>query len=185
MLPLAIAAFVVFGGGSALAGSTPWFDRDNPGGVGDFETTQDLLTIKCRTKVSATNPTSVAVTTGSPVGYNCGVPKGAWCTNAQTVPANKCVDMEVQYSWIAGAGWTAGSTPWLDRDNPGGVGDFELTTDLLKIACRYKPGGTVTGAVTTGSPAGYNCSLPIGGWCTNAQTSPKNTCKDIEVQFTW
>src|SRR5688500_10932692 len=120
MLPLAIAAFVVFGGGSALAGSTPWFDRDDTSGVGDFESTQDLLTIKCRMKAGG-----AAITTGSPAGYNCGSPKGAWCTNAQTSPANTCKDMEVQYSWVAGAGWAAGSTPWLDRDNPGGVGDFE------------------------------------------------------------
>jgi len=181
-LPLAIAAFIAIGcTGTALAGgSTPWFDRDNPSGVGDFELTQDLLTIKCRTKVTTTNPTSTPITTGSPVGYNCGVPKGAWCTNAQTVPPGKCADMEVQYSWIAGTTWTAGSTPWLDRDNPSGVGDFELTTDLLKITCQFKGGG----AVTTGSPAGYNCSLPMGGWCTNALTAGK-ACKDIEVQFTW
>jgi Mucin-2 protein WxxW repeating region len=182
MLPLAIAAFVVFGAGTALAGTTPWFDRDNTGGVGDFELTQDLLTIKCRLKAGA-GATATPVTTGSPAGYNCGVPKGAWCTNAQTVPANSCKDMEVQFSWVAGATWAAGSTPWLDRDNPGGVGDFELTQHLLQITCRYKVGGA---AVTTGSPAGYNCVLPMGGWCTNAQTVvPNAPCKDIEVQFTW
>jgi hypothetical protein len=36
--------------GAAYAGFTPWFDRDNPSGKGDYEDTKSLFSISCRFK---------------------------------------------------------------------------------------------------------------------------------------
>ena len=81
--------------GAAQAGETPWLDRDKPSGVGEYETTKDLLKIECRFK--GTNP-PVYVTQGSPVGYHCNVTEGGWCKNND--PAGlQCKDMEVRYKW--------------------------------------------------------------------------------------
>lgn len=157
----------------AMAGSTPWLDRDDPSGVGDWEQTRDHLKIQCRLKGGAPIPA------GAP-GYHCGLPKGAWCENAKTKPINSCKDIEVKFTWMAGPGWAAGETPWLDRDNPGGVGDWEQTQDLLKIECRFKGGGPIPAGMS-----GYQCSMPAGASCTNSLTQPKNACKDMEVRFSW
>jgi mucin-like protein len=79
--------------GVAQAGETPWFDRDKPSGVGEYETTRDLLKIECRFA-----DTKAAITEGSPVGYHCNAPEGGWCKNND--PAGlKCRDMEVRYKW--------------------------------------------------------------------------------------
>jgi hypothetical protein len=92
------------------------------------------------------------------------------------------------YKWNAGTGpsgatWTAGATPWFDRDNPSATGDWEMTNLLLKVRCRYAPAGQ---PVVTGGA--YNCNSPTGGWCTNGPATaatPAVSCKDIEVQFYW
>ena len=87
---LVASAFVI---GAAQAGETPWLDRDKPSGVGEYETTKDLLKIECRFK-----GTHQPVTQGSPVGYHCNVTEGGWCKNNE--PAGvKCQDMEVRYKW--------------------------------------------------------------------------------------
>src|SRR5437870_6931307 len=100
--------------GAALGGSTPWFNRDRPSGVGDYETTRDLLAVQCRFTASPNQ----AITEGSPVGYHCNIKEGGWCKNND--PAGiACKDMEVKFSWAGGA------TPWLNRDRPSGVGDYE------------------------------------------------------------
>lgn len=94
-------------------------------------------------------------------------------------------------------------SPWLDRDDPGGAGDFETLVDLVKegkikckrplaVQCRYK-GGALWGSQVASytlpptPPTGYTClsSGPsAGGICQNAKTMPKGTkCKDSEVRF--
>ena len=83
-------------GGSApwFSGSTPWFNRDRPSGVGDYETTRDLLAVQCR----FTAPPNQAITEGSPVGYHCNIKEGGWCKNND--PAGlACKDMQVKFSW--------------------------------------------------------------------------------------
>src|SRR4051794_7902575 len=74
-----------------------------------------------------------------------------------------------------------GATPWLNRDLPSGVGDYETTSDHLQIACRFKTNGN---AITEGSPLGYHCNIKEGGWCKN--NSPAGlVCQDMEVKFSW
>lgn len=79
------------------------------------------------------------------------------------------------------AAFAAGSSPWLDRDTPTGVGEFETTKDHLKITCRVK--GTHA-AITTGNPAGYICDVAQGGGiCKNALAV--GGCQNMEVMFSW
>jgi hypothetical protein len=175
LMALALAAVLraVLGGASpASAGSTPWLDRDNPSGKGDYEGTKSLLSLECRLK-----GTSRMITTGNPQGYHCELPRGGWCVNDE-VPGGSCRDMEVRYSWVQA---TSGTTPWLDRDNPSGKGDYEGTKHHLSLSCRLKGNQQ---AVTTGNPQGYHCELPRGGWCVNNQV-PGSSCKDMEVRFSW
>ena len=91
-LALGVITLVVLTG-AALSGSTPWLNRDNPGGVGDYETTPELLTISCRFKA-----TGDAITEGSPSGYHCNVKEGGWCKN-NPAAGFQCQDIEVKYSW--------------------------------------------------------------------------------------
>ena len=155
--------------GAAFAGSTPWFNRDQPGGVGDYETTRDLLKVACRFKANGT-----PITEGAPVGYHCNIKEGGYCKNND--PAGvKCQDMEVMFSWAGGA------TPWLNRDLPSGVGDYETIKDHLKISCRFKANGS---PITEGAPGGYHCNVPDGGYCKNNDPTGLS-CKDMEVKFSW
>jgi hypothetical protein len=83
--------------------------------------------------------------------------------------------MEVRFHY-----YTGGATPWLDRDNPGGAGDYETIRHLLTPECRFVVGG---GVVQTGNPAGYHCSIAEnGGWCKN-NVPAGNQCRDIKIRY--
>ena len=168
-LALGVVSLAVFSGCATYA--TPWFDRDKPSGVGEYETTRDLLKIECRFK-AAPNAT---ITQGSPAGYHCNVAEGGWCRHNEP-PGLQCRDMEVRFTWAGGA------TPWLDRDKPSGVGEYETTKGLLKIECRFK--AAPNAIITEGSPVGYHCNVTEGGWCKN-NVPPGFRCGDMEVRFTW
>lgn len=160
------------GGGPPMGGggATPWLNGDAPGGAGDYELTKDHLKIACRFH----NNVNTAITDGVPDGYHCSIPEGGWCKNNNPVGL-RCADMEILYSWNGGV------TKALNRDNPGGVGDYELTKDNLKIMCRFRATGET---IRDGVPAGYHCSVPEGGWCKN--NNPQGLkCKDMEVRFLW
>lgn len=94
---------------------TAWLDRDDPSGVGDFETLPEFIkdgkackrptAIQCRYKPAGamwghqTLPLGPAPT---PAGYNCVAAKGGWCTNTQTKPPGSagkpsCRDSEVRF----------------------------------------------------------------------------------------
>ncbi len=79
-------------------------------------------------------------------------------------------------------------TGWLDRDGPGGAGDFETLADFLAagqacpaplaIECRTTAGGvdwTQTGEV-------YHCTTTLGGYCRNNE-QPDAQCLNYEVRF--
>jgi hypothetical protein len=73
------------------------------------------------------------------------------------------------------------ATPWLNRDTPAGAGDYELTKDHLKIACRFSAS---VHKLTDGVPEGYHCSIPEGGWCNN-NNPQRLKCQDMEFLFSW
>lgn len=76
-------------------------------------------------------------------------------------------------------------TPWLNRDRPGGVGDYETLSDFVaagqacaspeKIECRVRGDGRDWAA--TGQA--YSCTPETGGVCRNDGQS----CLDYEVRF--
>jgi hypothetical protein len=79
-------------------------------------------------------------------------------------------------------------TPWMDRDNPSGVGDFETVTGFTPPPCNGHPAQIQCRFVKTKAPVTdnmnggqYHCNLN-GGWCANG-TPPGTTCQDIEVRF--
>lgn len=84
-------------------------------------------------------------------------------------------------------------TPWLDRDNPSGSGDFEalaafresgqVCANPKQIQCRLRGS---TQLVQTGLVNGreqYVCDLASGGVCDNRRQSPGVQCSDYEVRF--
>lgn len=80
-------------------------------------------------------------------------------------------------------------TSWLDRDNQGGVGDFEGLSDFLKEgkACR-KPLGIECRTVKDGKDwrevgQVYTCTPGTGGVCRNADQRSGSRCLDYEVRF--
>ena len=120
---------------------TPWFDRDNPGGNGDYEMLSLLIQegkpicpkpvgMECQT-LSGIPATS----TGEIVHQNLGAPSvGCYCVNAEQ-PDGVCNhDYRVRFLCCQDCPYGQSSywTAWFDRDNPGGVGDYETLTDLLK-----------------------------------------------------
>lgn len=88
----ATLAVMAISAGAAQAGSTPWLDRDNPSGKGDYEDTVNLLTIQCRIKGTKQN-----VDQGVPdAKYHKDPIKGCWCVNR---PGDPCKDIEIRYKW--------------------------------------------------------------------------------------
>lgn len=79
-------------------------------------------------------------------------------------------------------------TSWLNRDQPGGSGDFETLRDFVaegkacenpeKIECRTRSGKdwTETGEV-------YQCVARVGGVCRNSSQPQGKRCSDYEVRF--
>ena len=156
---------------AALAGQSPWLDRDNPSGTGDWETTATLVTsVECQ--VIATGQS----TAGMP-GYKCGV-DGSICTNTAAVA---CQDTQVRYTFNDMRGHSA-TTSWLDRDDPSGTGDWETTALALTVECKFTDNN---GAVTTGGA--YRCSSPdvrSGGSAVNAQNAGQ-IVRNIAVRYSW
>lgn len=77
----------------------------------------------------------------------------------------------------------AGQTPWLQRDNTGGKGDYELTNLLLKAQCRIAGTNTV---VAEGQPGpGYHKggTTNHGCWCVNSEQP--GGCENIEIKYKW
>ncbi len=79
-------------------------------------------------------------------------------------------------------------TPWLDRDNPGGSGDFETLRDFLEagqacecpldIECQ-----TTSGKSWQSSGQVYECSKMRGGICKNSEQTGSRGCLDYRVRF--
>ena len=72
---------------------------------------------------------------------------------------------------------------WIDRDNPGGVGDYEMSKSCaqpIDIECQEVDGTSTF--KDPNSPSGYHCNTTEGGWCKNGDP-PGTQCRDIEVRY--
>jgi hypothetical protein len=79
-------------------------------------------------------------------------------------------------------------TPWLNRDSPGGSGDYETLTHFVaqgkacaepeQVECRSRDGRSVseTGEVVT-------CTKEAGAYCVNRVQPGGRRCSDYEVRF--
>jgi hypothetical protein len=78
------------------SGSTPWFDRDLPTGVSDYEAIELQLKLECLFGRQTFVPGDEL-----PAGYTCHHLKGAWCENSKTQPLNNCkhAPVSTRYSW--------------------------------------------------------------------------------------
>ena len=169
-----------------IAGETPWFNTDLPGGSGDYENNERYLKVQCRLMGKVYTPAQAGQL---PKGYYCNKSRGAWCENQQTSPINSCKDMQVKWhwgtnSWHTGSNWPAGQTPWFNRDRQSGSGDYELIEHQLKPICKF---GNKIFSPSNSLPAGYTCDKKRGAWCQNKLTQPKNRCKDLPVtiKYKW
>ncbi len=160
------------------AGSTPWLDRDNPGGSGDWENLSALATPECVF-------TDTGLSTAGTAGYRCDIAAGSQCTNTAAVA---CRDTKVRFIFNDNRGGQA-TTDWLNRDQPSGTGDWELTSQLLTVECKFTATNTpmTTSPPTSAGPGPYTCGTPdsrAGGSGVNARNNgaPVN---NIAVRFSW
>lgn len=178
-----------FCGGNA--GYTPWISRDTPSGSGDWETLSNLvrernvcanpLAIECRRK----SDRRASHRTGEVV--QCSTQTGLICRNSSQ-PDGRCDDYEVRFVCPDSDGaWG----PWVERDGPGGSGDWEtihgatglrargrVCENPISIQCRRQSDRRSwdrTGEVVS-------CDLDRGLVCRNSD-QPDNRCDDYQVRF--
>ena len=169
-LKAAIAILALSSATVATAGTTGWLNRDNPGGTGDWENAAALVS-STECQIIATGQSTVGM-----AGYTC-TPSGSVCQNTAARP---CQDTKVRFTFDDKRGH-AHTTPWLNRDNPGGSGDWELFSNFFKVSCRF-----TSNQQPISGPA-YLCGTPDsrnGGVGLNAKNGGQPV-QDLEVQFTY
>ncbi|XP_043080249.1 uncharacterized protein si:dkey-205h13.2 [Puntigrus tetrazona] len=173
---------------------TNWFDHDDPNGNGDSELLADLL--NSYPQEICPNPIAIEAQTvsgqsASQTGnifqvYN--PTTGFSCVNANQV-GGLCFDYKVRFTcpedWCSKC-----RTPWFDRDNPSGPGDYEtlsltLVTYPLQVCAQPIAIEVATISGTPALPTGNNFLVydPTQGFvCVNAQQN--GGCQDYKVRFT-
>ncbi|KAL1250060.1 hypothetical protein QQF64_021065 [Cirrhinus molitorella] len=173
---------------------TQWFDHDDPGGNGDYELLADL--VSTNPGQICPNPIAIEAQTisGQPASQTGNIfqvynpTSGFACVNANQVGGG-CADYKVRFTcpedWCSIC-----RTPWFDRDNPGGKGDYEtlsltLITYPLQVCAQPIAIEVATISGTPVLPAGNNFQVydPTQGFaCVNAQQN--GGCQDYKVRFT-
>ena len=86
-------------------------------------------------------------------------------------------------------------TPWLNRDTPGGTGDFETLRDHRRerprevcerpsdIECRVKGSSDLVDTGVLASGERFTCDRTVGAVCDNRKQPPGARCRDYEVRF--
>lgn len=173
---------------------TRWFDRDDPSGNGDFEYLSDLLNenpgLICQNPIGIEAQTvsglHVSQTGNVFQAYN--AISGFACVNSEQ-GAQQCDDYKVRFL-CPDSFCSICRKPWIDRDDPSGVGDYETLTDILaenpQQACPQPIAievATISG--TTVMPTGNNFVYdPLQGFsCMNTQQTG-GACQDYMVRFT-
>lgn len=169
-----LMALLISSSGAVLAGQTPIFNSDMPGGSGDWENNGRYLNVECQFGGTVYRPSQPL-----PAGYNCKKARGGWCDNKNTTPRNSCKNMKVR--WL----WSGGATPWFDRDRQGGSGDYELIELQLRAECYF--GSDKFTPQSNNIPAGYTCDKYRGAWCQNNKTQPARTCRShpVTIRYFW
>ncbi|XP_061775448.1 cartilage intermediate layer protein 1-like [Nerophis ophidion] len=112
---------------------TKWFDRDNPSGKGDFETLSDLRReypgYICQKPLQIDVETTSGVSVSSDVIFVSDTTTGFICLNSDQ-KKGRCRDYRVRFKCPLNFCFEDCWTPWFDRDNPSGTGDYETLKDL-------------------------------------------------------
>ncbi|XP_074472131.1 uncharacterized protein LOC141756361 isoform X2 [Sebastes fasciatus] len=175
---------------------TRWFNGDNPGGSGDFETLANLHRVYPGQICS--NPLEIEVTTRyrlcahmtGEVFFKKDTKVGFICRNKDQTKFRRCQDYRVRFrcpvAFCQGC-WT----PWSDRDNPSGKGDWE---DLYNLHREYpgkicsNPVGIEARTLTGLSPAAagnviFQSDTTAGFICRNKDQPGNKKCSDYRVRF--
>ncbi|XP_024912335.1 mucin-5AC-like isoform X2 [Cynoglossus semilaevis] len=177
---------------------TTWFNRDDPSGLGDWETVTDL----CRENPGqiCQDPIEIQVKTTSgasmdstgDVIFVANTNSGFVCRNADQ-ESGTCEDYTVRFKCPISFCVNNDAicwTPWFNRDDPNGSGDWETLTELkkqnlgkicdspLQIEVQTTSGDSMDSTGDTIDVA----DVHTGFVCKNSeQTSGK--CQDYEVRF--
>ncbi|XP_033112708.1 cartilage intermediate layer protein 1-like [Anneissia japonica] len=164
---------------------TPWYDRDNPSGTGDWESVGSLLTENPSTMCQKPVAIECQTTAGQPYTstddtVSCCPSAGLVCKQAEN--GNSCADYRVRF--LCPDKWTQ----WFDRDNPSGTGDWENVPNLYSenpntmcekpsgIECRTTGGNSYRSTGQT-----LTCCAKEGLICKNADNT--GLCSDYKVRF--
>ncbi|XP_061781931.1 cartilage intermediate layer protein 1-like [Nerophis lumbriciformis] len=177
---------------------TKWFDRDNPSGKGDFEILSKLrrehptsiCQVPLQIDVETTSGGSVSSTSDKI--HISDITTGFICKNAQQ-KKGWCSDYRVRFKCplkfcppVITECWT----PWFDRDDPSGAGDFETLAHLsnkykkqicdhpIHIEVQTRSGESLT---STGDVI-YAADSTTGFICKNSNQK-KGMCSDYRVRF--
>lgn len=82
------------------------------------------------------------------------------------------------FAQTAGVPLGSKNTDWLNRDRPGGTGDWENTSALAVAECRFV--AAPNQIITTANNPGYTCDINTGSVCRNTAAL---ACQDTEVRF--
>ncbi|CAL8392032.1 unnamed protein product [Gadus morhua 'NCC'] len=176
---------------------TEWFDRDHPSGTGDWEILTSLRNENpgkiCPTPVGieVETTTGLSIAAAGEVIAVADATTGFICKN-EDQPDQTCLDYRVRFvchppfcnqhiCW----------SKWLDRDNPGGTGDWET---LSQLRIQY-PGSicdeplyieavtvdTMTPALATGQ--NFFIFNPTTGFVCRNSDQTKRGCLDYKVRF--
>ncbi|XP_065840823.1 mucin-5AC-like [Oscarella lobularis] len=187
---------------------TVWFNIDNPGWTGDYEKLETLRNagykvckqpeaVRCRTVHTHID----AKLTGRKL--TCSPSVGFFCVNSDQDWGKTCLDYEVKFLCpcnyvdaptkppfdlrmafaLCFGCWTA----WLDRDGPGGTGDYEQR-DLFSRPICDRPGSVQCrrtsnhqAALKTGQK--LFCTPALGLVCINKNQPSGQMCYNYEVRF--
>ncbi|XP_056588810.1 uncharacterized protein si:dkey-205h13.2 [Triplophysa dalaica] len=169
--------------------TTRWFDRDNPGGTGDYELLSDLLILYpgfiCPNPIDIEAQT-VSGTPASNVFQVYSATQGLVCVNAAQA-GGVCADYKVRF--ICPEEFCSSCrTNWIDRDNPGGVGDFETLNHIqMEYPLQVCPQPiaievtTLSGTQVQQTASIFQVFDPLEGFaCVHGNPS----CLDYRVRFT-
>ncbi|XP_054650853.1 uncharacterized protein LOC129191490 [Dunckerocampus dactyliophorus] len=176
---------------------TPWFDRDNPSGHGDYETLCHLrreypgqicpnpfdIEVQTTSGMSMTSTGNIITLADTITGFICknSVQRYGSCEDYRVrfqCPLEFCSPMDC---------WT----PWFDRDNPSGTGDFEILSRLRKEnpnkICQTPSDievQTTSGMSMASTGDVIEVADPITGFiCRNSSQKKRVSCSDYRVRF--
>ncbi|XP_057694195.1 mucin-5AC-like [Corythoichthys intestinalis] len=190
---------------------TPWFDRDNPGGKGDFEVLSRLrmenpmqiCQIPIEIEVQTISGDS-AYSTGETF-FAFDTDNGFICRNEDQNPrigdeirrneehsSRGCSDYQVRFQCpLKFCAHEECWTPWFDRDDPTGQGDFETLSELhrenpwkicehpIKIEVQTLNGDSVSST----DNVIYAADTETGFVCRNCDQPHNGRCRDYQVRF--